>query len=165
MSKLIKVAMLYMGQKEVPGPGVNAWIKDTWLSLPGGKWFWGEYGQDDSKLPWCGAFMARVCKEAGHEFPKRYSSALAWATWGEPLNYPAQGCVAVLTREGGGHVAIVTGISRDGKSVRLLGGNQGDAVRESWFPTQRVKFWRAPAGEVLAQVAVAEPGEFSKSEA
>ena len=109
--------------------------------------------------------MARVCKEAGLEFPKRYSSALAWATWGEPLNYPAQGCVAVLTRDGGGHVAVVTGISRDGKSVRLLGGNQGDAVRESWFPTQRVKFWRAPAGEVLAQVAVAEPGEFSKSEA
>lgn len=40
-----------------------------------------------------------------------------------------------------------------------------DALRESWFPTQRVKFWRAPAGEALAQVAVAEPGEFSRSEA
>lgn len=165
MSKLIAAAMKYIGQREVPGPGVNAWIKDTWLSLPGGRWFWTEYGQDDSKLPWCGAFVARVCQDAGLPFPKRYSSALAWAEWGVPLVVPAQGCVAVLTRDGGGHVAIVTGISFDGRAVRLLGGNQGDAVRESWFPTQRVKFWRAPAGEALAQVAVAEPGEFSKSEA
>ena len=165
MSKLISSAMKYIGQREVPGPGVNAWIKDTWLSLPGGKWFWGEYGQDDSRLPWCGAFMARVCKESGLPFPAKYSSALAWATWGEPLNYPAQGCVAVLTRDGGGHVAIVTGISRDGKSVRLLGGNQGDAVNERWFPTSRVKFWRAPTGVRLGQVVIAEAGEFSKSEA
>ena len=166
MSKLIKAARPFIGQREVPGPGVNAWINDLWLRLPGGRWFWSEYGQDDSKLPWCGAFMARVCQDAGLSFPKRYSSALAWAEWGEFRNYPEQGCVAVLTRDGGGgHVAIVTGISSDGRAVRLLGGNQGDAVRESWFPTQRVKYWRAPAGEALAQVAVAEPGEFSKSEA
>jgi hypothetical protein len=46
-----------------------------------------------------------------------------------------------------------------------LGGNQGDAVSEAWFATSRVKHWRTPAGEVLAKVAVAEPGEFSKSEA
>jgi uncharacterized protein (TIGR02594 family) len=162
---LIKIASKYIGQKEVPGPGVNAWIRDTWLSLPGGRWFWAEYGQDDSKLPWCGAFIARVCKEAGLPFPKRYSSALAWAEWGESLNYPAQGCVAVLTRDGGGHVAIVTGISRDGKSVRLLGGNQGDAVNERWFPTSRVKYWRAPPGAVRGKVVIAEAGEFSKSEA
>ena len=165
MSKLIKAAMPYIGQKEVPGPGVNAWIKDTWLSLPGGKWFWGEYGQDDSKLPWCGAFMARVCQDAGLPFPKRYSSALAWADWGEFRNYPEQGCVAVLVRDGGGHVAIVTGISSDGRAVRLLGGNQGDAVSEAWFATSRVKHWRAPAGEVLAKVVVADVGQFSSSEA
>jgi hypothetical protein len=83
----------------------------------------------------------------------------------EPLNYPAQGCVAVLTRDGGGHVAIVTGISSDGRAVRLLGGNQGDAVSGAWFATSRVKHWRAPAGEVLAKVVVADVGQFSSSEA
>ena len=71
----------------------------------------------------------------------------------------------MLSRDGGGHVAIVTGISRDGMSVRLLGGNQGNAVSEDWFLIRRVKAWRAPAGEVLAKVAVAEVGQFSKSEA
>jgi uncharacterized protein (TIGR02594 family) len=165
MSKLISAAMNYIGQREVPGPGVNAWIKDMWLGLPGGKWFWSEYGQDDSKLPWCGAFVARVCKDAGCDFPKRYSSALAWAEWGEFRNMPEQGCVAVLTRDGGGHVGIVTGISPDGMSVRLLGGNQSDAVSESWFQVRRVKAWRAPAGEALAKVSVAQVGQFSKSEA
>lgn len=165
MSKLIKAARPFIGQREVPGPGVNAWIKDLWLRLPGGKWFWSEYGQDDSKLPWCGAFLARVCQDAGLPFPKRYSSALAWADWGEFLNYPEQGCVAVLTRDGGGHVAIVTGISPDGRSVRLLGGNQGDAVSEAWFNTVRVRHWRAPAGEALAKVEKAGVGKFSQSEA
>ena len=165
MSKLITSAMKYLGQREVPGPGVNAWIKDLWMRLPGGRWFWGEYGQDDSKLPWCGAFMARACQDAGLPFPKRYSSALAWAEWGVPLVVPAQGCVAVLTRDGGGHVSIVTGISSDGRAVRLLGGNQGDAVSEAWFATSRVKQWRAPAGEVLAKVVEAEVGQFSPSEA
>ena len=165
MSKMIKAARPFIGQREVPGPGVNAWIKDLWLRLPGGRWFWGEYGQDDSKLPWCGAFMARVCQDAGLPFPKRYSSALAWAEWGVPLVVPAQGCVAVLTRDGGGHVAIVTGISPDGRSVRLLGGNQGDAVSEAWFATIRVRHWRAPAGEALDKVVEAEAGKFSSSEA
>ena len=165
MSKLIAEAMKYIGQREVPGPGVNAWIKDMWLRLPGGKWFWSEYGHDDSKLPWCGAFLARVCQDAGLQFPKRYSSALAWADWGVKLISPAQSCVAVLNRDSGGHVAIVTGISPDGWSVRLLGGNQGDAVSEVWFPIRRVKAWRAPAGEALAKVAVAEVGQFSSSEA
>lgn len=166
MSKLISSARKYLGQREAPGPGVNAWIRDVWLSLPGGRWFWTEYGQDDSKLPWCGAFMARVCKDAGVPFPKRYSSALAWSDWGVPLSSPAQGCIAVLSRNGGGHVGIVTGVSRDRKLVRLLGGNQGDAVSEAWFVIAgRVRAWRAPADEALQQVAVADVGQMSTSEA
>lgn len=165
MSKLIAAARPYIGQREVPGPGVNAWIRDVWLGLPGGKWFWETYGEDDSKLPWCGAFVARVCKDAGYKFPAKYSSALAWGEWGSFLNYPEQGCVAVLIRDGGGHVGIVTGISSDGMSIRLLGGNQGDAVSEAWFPIRRVKAWRSPPGDRLEKVAIAKVGQFSSSEA
>lgn len=165
MADLIKAARQYVGQREVPGPGFNAWIRDMWLGLPGGKWFWDTYGQDDSKLPWCGAFMARCCKDVGLPFPKQFSSALAWAAWGEDAKGPRLGAVAVLKRDGGGHVALVTGISPDGKLVRLLGGNQNDGVNESWFLLNRVTVWRQPVGASLPAPVVAKIGELSTSEA
>lgn len=165
MADLVEVARKYVGQREVPGPGFNAWIRDTWLSLPGGSWFWDTYGKDDSKLPWCGAFVARCCKEAGLPLPKAYSSALSWASWGEDAGRALHGAVAVMKRDGGGHVAIVTGISEDGKMVRLLGGNQNDSVNDAWFLASRVTAWRKPAGSILPHAKVATIGTMSKSEA
>ena len=52
MHAWIAHAYAHIGQKEIPGPGVNAWIKSLWAGLKGGSWFWNHYGQDDSKLPW-----------------------------------------------------------------------------------------------------------------
>ena len=85
--------------------------------------------------------------------------------WGVPAGVAEFGSIAVLVRNGGGHVAIVTGVSADGKHARLLGGNQGDAVCESWFPTERVIAYRKQADELLAAAPVAAVGALSKSEA
>ena len=144
MADLVEIARKYIGQSEVPGPGFNAWIRDTWLGLPGGSWFWDTYGKDDSKLPWCGAFVARCCKEAGLPLPKAYSSALSWASWGEDAGGPLHGAVAVLKRDGGGHVAT---------------------VNDAWFLVSRVTAWRKPAGSILPHVKVTTIGTMSKSEA
>jgi uncharacterized protein (TIGR02594 family) len=165
MTALIEAGRKYLGQREVPGPGVNAWIKNLWGGLPGGKWFWDSYGQDDSKLPWCGAFVARCCQDAGIELPKQYASALAWIKWGELAGGPRLGAVAVLTRQGGGHVGIVTGISESKELVRLLGGNQGDGVTEAWFSINRVTSWRQPVGASLPPATIAKVGDMSRSEA
>jgi uncharacterized protein (TIGR02594 family) len=165
MSKLLGRARQYLGQKEVPGPSSNPFIERVWLSLPGGKWFWETAKKDDSKVPWCGAFMAFLCKDLGVEFPVRYAAARSWAEWGEPASAASFGCVAVLVRNGGGHVAITTGQSKDGKHVKLLGGNQGDAVTEAWFPVSRVIAWRCMPGEKLAAAPVFSLGALSISEA
>ena len=162
---LITPARAYLGQREVPGPASNGWIKDLWLKLRGGAWFWKTFGEDDSKLPWCGAFLARVCQDCGLDYPDKYAQAAAWASWGQALPGPMQGAVAVLTRSGGGHVGIVTGVSADARYVRLLGGNQGDAVCEAWFQTTRVSAWRRPANAALQTAAVVPVGAMSTSEA
>lgn len=164
MPKWIEFALTCVGQKEVAGPASNGWIKSLWQSLKGGAWFWTQYGSDDSKLPWCGAWVAYCLNEVGIAYPPVYASALSWASFGEACG-PAVGAIAVLTRNGGGHVAFVTGMSTDGRFIRLLGGNQGDAVNESWFTTDRVTAYRKPPGEELGITQYASVGSMSTSQA
>jgi uncharacterized protein (TIGR02594 family) len=145
-------ARKHIGQKEVPGPGVNAWIRDLWHGLPGGPWFWKHYGQDDSKLPWCGAFCAGVFKRCGIAIPQRYASAVSWLEWGQKINAPAFGCVVVFSRHGGGHVGIVVGKDQRGR-LMVLGGNQGDAVSVAPFDRARVTGYRWPPGVPVPSLA------------
>ena len=161
----LEVARSCVGQREVPGPSSNGWIRSLWMGLRGGAWFWQHYGEDDTQLPWCGAFVAHCVAAAGVDYPARYASALAWSGWGEAVPGPVHGAVAVLTRNGGGHVGFVTGVSKDGKKVRLLGGNQNDQVCEAWFDTGRVTAYRVPPGHRAPRTAVAEVGSMSRSEA
>ena len=116
-------------------------------------------------MPWCGAFVAYVCHSIGLPFPKLYAGAKSWADWGIDAGGPLHGAVAVLVRNGGGHVGIVTGTTLDAKHVRLLGGNQGDAVSEAWFPVERVIAYRLPDGEQAPPATVAALGTISQSEA
>lgn len=143
--KHLRIARQYLGQKEVPGLGVNAWIKSLWQSLKGGAWFWKQYGEDDSKLPWCGAFVAYVLQQAGYPIPAQYASARAWEKYGTKLDTPVLGCIAVFTRSGGGHVGFVVGLDAKGW-LQILGGNQGDAVSIASFDPARVTAYRQIPG-------------------
>lgn len=160
----LSIARTKIGAREMPGPGSAAWIKSMWLALKGGAWFWGAYGQDDSKLPWCGAFVAWALQRAQCAYPVRYASAKAWLDWGEPCGADL-GAVAVLLRDGGGHVGFVDAVSQDGRYIRLVGGNQGDAVSASWFSAGRVLGYRRPVGASLHDPAVMAVGNLSLSEA
>lgn len=153
-----------IGTAEVPGPGFNPWIKNLWLGLRGGTWFWSAYGQDDSKLPWCGAFCAWAVLKAGHVHPAKYASALAWLGWGEPCG-PELGAVAVMRRKGGGHVGFVDAVTPDGQYVRLVGGNQNDKVSAAWFSFDRIEAYRKPPGAVLVAAATLPLGTLSTSQA
>jgi uncharacterized protein (TIGR02594 family) len=143
--KWVEEARKHIGQKEVAGVESNSWIKSIWFKLKGGAWFWTAYGEDDSKLPWCGAFAALCVQEAGIAPPKEYASAKAWLGWGVDMINPAYGCVVIFTRTGGGHVGFVVGIDAAGR-LMVLGGNQGDAVSIVPFSTARVSGYRWPDG-------------------
>lgn len=144
----LKLARTFIGQREVPGLGVNAWIKNLWAGLSGGTWFWNTYGKDDSKLPWCGAFVAYCLKQTGLPHAAKYASARAWETYGTALSKPKLGCIVVFTRSGGGHVGFVVGKDQRG-FLQVLGGNQGDAVSIASFDPARVTAYRCPPGVTL----------------
>lgn len=164
----LTIARSYLGEREIPGVASSSWIKSMWLSLKSGAWYWKAYGEDDSKLPWCGAFAAYVMQSAGIEPPKNYASAKAWLDWGIPLAGPRVGCIAVYGRTGGGHVNFIT--CRDEKwRLGGIGGNQGDAVSEAFFETSRVLGYRWPIGHTFPAFDTTLPivalGKLSTSEA
>lgn len=164
MPRWVEEARKHLGKREIPGPASNGWIRGLWASLKGGDWFWIHYGKDDSKLPWCGAFVAACFQAVGIAYATKYASALAWLDWGEATG-PAFGALAVIKRQGGGHVGFVTAVSVDGRYVRLLGGNQDDGVNEAWFLADRIVGYRKPRGERLGDTIYANVGSMSKSEA
>ena len=136
----MEIARSKMGEAEVPGPQANPFILDclasTTLDGP---------DRESDETPWCSAFVNWCVEQAGL---KGTNSAWArsWLKWGrEPANEDEWGgCIVVLSRgANSGHVGFMVDWNDD--QVKLLAGNQGDAVSEAWFPIDRVLGYRVPA--------------------
>ena len=99
----------------------------------------------DDKVNWCSSFVHWCLGRAG---VAGTGSALArsWLAWGEPLETPRPGCIAILWREDPagwkGHVGFF--VRLDGPAIVLLGGNQEGTVRELDYPAANVLGWRWP---------------------
>ena len=130
----IDIARKYIGLTEIKASNRHPTI-DAWAKTLSGKWLLGQ--------PWCGTFCAQVFKEAGlgHKIPKEFFRAKAWENAGTKLDKPAYGCVVTFTRDGGGHVGIVVGKTKTGM-LKVLGGNQSDAVNIADFDPKRVTAYR-----------------------
>jgi uncharacterized protein (TIGR02594 family) len=100
----------------------------------------------DDKASWCSTFVNWSLAQVGIQGTK---SALArsWLDWGQALDRPRQGCIAVLWREEPGswkgHVGFY--LRHDLEHIYLLGGNQLKAVREHAYPVASVLSYRWPA--------------------
>lgn len=105
----------------------------------------------DDKVSWCSSFIHWTLGQAGIQGT---ASALArsWLSWGEPLDAPVPGCIAVLWREEPqswkGHVGYYLRRADDHWIV-LLGGNQYGAVREHRYAIATVLSYRWPASVPL----------------
>lgn len=117
-------AKKHIGVKEVKNTNTSKEIEE-WqeylLNTPVKKGHW-LYG-----VAWCGTFVAYCLKKNNITIPKHWYRALDYVNAGAKLTKPCYGCVAVKTRNGGGHVCFVVGKNKDGKLV-CLGGNQGNSV-------------------------------------
>lgn len=118
--KLLLAAYKLLGVKETLGKDNNPVILD-WAEEVGLK---KQYTADE--IPWCGLFMAYVCKLAGKPIPFNPLWARNWNNFGVPQKTAMLGDVLVFSRASGGHVGIYVG--EDDKCYHVLGGNQGDAV-------------------------------------
>ena len=136
-----------IGTRETPGPANNPAIMA--MAKRAFAWLGAAYSGD--AVPWCGLFVADCMDAAGFKPPRSFVGvrAKAWATWGGDVSVSKPlGCIVVFTRDGGGHVGFLTGIYPDGR-LRILGGNQADAVNERAFPAARVVAYRWPAGVAM----------------
>lgn len=111
---------------------------------------------DTDEVPWCSSFACAMLEEAGWASP-RSAAARAWLDWGEPLPAPTLGSVVVLSRSGNrrawvpgrepqgpGHVGFFLGGTRD--LMAVLGGNQSNRVKLSFYPRLRLLGVRWPKG-------------------
>lgn len=85
------------------------------------------------QVTWCGSFVNWCMLQAGIPGTNN-ASARSWAHWGQPLDEPCLGCVAVFSdaTHGNatiGHVAFF--LERAGDEVHVLGGEYGTGVRIS----------------------------------
>ncbi|MCU6214451.1 TIGR02594 family protein [Enterobacter bugandensis] len=136
--KWVETARRYIGEAEIHGPKHNPLILQMWRDIKRG-------GIKDDETPWCAAFVGSVLEQSGIQ-STRFESARSYLDWGIELQEPAYGCVAVLTRDGGGHVGFVVGQNKAG-DLMILGGNQSDAVNIKAFSRQRVASYRWPRGQ------------------
>lgn len=127
-------ARKHIGLREIKGPKHNSVILGFWKMIKRG-------GIKDDETPWCAAFVGN-CLEAVGIMSSRYESAKSYLTWGQPV-LPVVGCIAVFSREGGGHVGFVVGRDSNDR-VLVLGGNQGDEVNIKAFDRSRVVSYRWP---------------------
>lgn len=83
---------------------------------------------------WCARFMNWVLEHTGHQGT---GSDMARSFSKLPHTDMHVGAIAVLSRRGGGHVGVVSGVTPSGDPV-VISGNHGRRVRESVYPRSRV---------------------------
>lgn len=139
----LQYARQEVGTKEVPGEGDNLdilqYAKDAGID--------GIVNHD--AVPWCAAFVGSMLKRASQQ-GSRLATAVSYRTWGKHLSAPILGAIVHLSPapsvKGTGHVGFLIGVNKTTRRVRLLGGNQGDAVSIADFPLDRVMAYRWPTG-------------------
>lgn len=137
--EILEWAESYIGLREVPGEQNNSIIMDfaRILGVPTPT-----FPADSQE--WCGMFMGVLAHANQVSKPTSYLYARSWLTVGMPVLNPIPGDVCVLwsgTKEGrDGHVALFR--SWNETEVFLLGGNQVDAVREFFYPRERILGFR-----------------------
>jgi uncharacterized protein (TIGR02594 family) len=103
---------------------------------------------DPAVTAWCAAYVNASLQQAGLEGTGRLN-ARSFMEWGQPTEQPQRGDLAVFSRGDPngwqGHVGFFDGYGDDGR-VRVLGGNQGDAVSLAYYDPARLLGFRT-AGE------------------
>lgn len=103
---------------------------------------------------WCARFMNMVLARTGHRGTGS-DLAKSFAQYGRRVGGPTVGAIAVLTRRGGGHVGVVSGVDKRGNPV-LVSGNHGRRVAESTYPRHRVVAYVMPVTKDKGKLAEAE---------
>lgn len=135
-----------VGVKEAPGPADNPAVVRYWEDAG-----IADVAMGQDEVPWCAAFVGAMLARA--RLPgSGAANARSYEKWGRGLLTPCLGCVVIISRPPvtwQGHVAFYLATDRATRRVRLLGGNQGDAVTIADFNLDRVVAYRWPTSEMI----------------
>ncbi|MEZ5923920.1 MAG: TIGR02594 family protein [Hyphomicrobiaceae bacterium] len=135
----VEQARAWIGLAEGPGTSVNPAIRAFYADA-------GHPEIEDDGVAWCAAFVGACLRRSGIESTGSLM-ARSYLAWGEPLERPREGAIAVLKRGANpaeGHVGFF--VSEEDGTIRILGGNQGDRVCVAGFPRSRLLGYRWPRG-------------------
>lgn len=158
-------AKKYNGQSESK-PKFVSWLSGFWpkVGLPGYKTIIG------TSFAWCGLFIAAMNSETGLKIVSGAAGAKNWAKYGQAIEWKKdgipRGAVMHLDHDGdcvGGsnHVTFADGDCsvedlQKLKYVPGFGGNQGNTVKRSMYPTYEICAVRWPS-------EIPKPGRVEKS--
>ena len=112
---------------------------------------------DPATTAWCAAFVNATLTKSGQQGTGKLN-ARSYLDWGQPVDQPQRGDVAVFSRGDPngwqGHVGFLDGYNKDG-TIRVLGGNQGGAVSIANYGADRLLGFRR--GNALAEQPAAQP--------
>jgi uncharacterized protein (TIGR02594 family) len=91
---------------------------------------------------WCARFMNMVLQRSGHAGTGS-DMARSFSSYGQRVSGPQVGALAVMSRRGGGHVGVVSGIDPNGNPI-VVSGNHGHRVAESVYPRGRIYAYVMP---------------------
>lgn len=149
------------GTREVPGAGSNARIAALFKDA-------GHPEIKSDEVAWCAAFVGACLARAGLRGTGSLQ-ARSYLAWGQPVEGFRLGAIAVLSRGSDttqGHVGFLVG--ETATEIRLLGGNQSDAVTVEDFPKSRLLGLRWPdenadRDEPSPQIATAAAADFDRA--
>lgn len=172
--KMLAEALRHYGTLEHVGKGSNvnimAWAKEVGVI--------GWYPDDD--VPWCGLFVAVVCKRCNYPHPN-WANVLGARYWGDgpkgawkgygrkiPFAQASLWDILVFTRPGGAHVGFYVG--ENDHAYLVYGGNQSNAVGFVFIAKSRLTDVRRPDYKIgvpgnIRKIYLSETGELSTNEA
>jgi uncharacterized protein (TIGR02594 family) len=131
-----QIAIKELGVKEVYGqdhnPRVLEYHRSTSLSAR------------TDEIPWCASFVSWCLEESGRA-STRSARARSYLSWGQHIDIPFVGCIVVFKRGNNayqGHVAFF--VKDEGKYIKVLGGNQANAVSIARYKKSDLLDYRSP---------------------
>lgn len=135
----LKLARAEIGTKEIPGAQHNQAVLGYFDKA-------GFPQIDNDETAWCAAFANAMLEQSGYPGSKSLA-ARSFLNWGKPVAKPYPGCIVVFWRGSPrgweGHVGFY--LSERGDKIKVLGGNQGNAVTAQDYPRSQLLGYREPS--------------------
>jgi uncharacterized protein (TIGR02594 family) len=116
---------------------------------------------DPATTAWCAAFVNATLAQTGAQGTGS-NMARSFMEWGQAVDQPQRGDLAVFSRGDPngpfGHVGFFDGYNEDG-TIRVLGGNQGDAVSIANYSPSQLLGFRRGEGQPGQNALAGQPGQ------